>query len=233
MKNWLFIFFVFSKLTLAAQIDTLSFIKETKTDYPFKIAYKVPVFSWLDITSPSVNFGVELSLSKKISLHQEIGYINYRINKLFYEMEARKVQGFKLSFEPRFYVKNKNNRRLFLAGSVFYKYDNEFIKDAHFWRHNGQYIQLIDYNRIRNLIAFTPKIGFQFLKKNKAVGFEFSTGLGIRMLKISYAKNDVPEDASLSNRFSGNFFLKREEGSYFRPNLFIGLSIIFRDKNNR
>lgn len=227
MKKWVVIFLVFSSLFAVAQEDSLSF------KHKASVNYKIPLLSWLDITSPSVNFGVEVRLTKRFSLYQEVGYINYRVNKLFYEMEPRKVQGFKINFEPRFHMHTRKNKSLFLTPSIFYKYDNEFIKDAHFWRHEGQYIQLIDYSRIRNMLAITPKFGFQFFNKNKAVGFEVSSGIGFRMLNIAYSKNDIPNDATLSDRFSGTFFLKRDRGTFYRPNFFIGLSIIFRDKNNR
>jgi hypothetical protein len=147
--------------TLFAQIQVRE--NTRKSESREKVAFKLPLMSVMDFTSPSFNFGIENRLGTRIGLHQELGYINSYFNPLYQMAYIRNTHGIKYWAEPRFYLNPSVNPYLFLAPSAYYKY---YISNhsEEMLRMGGQFIQMMDYTRFHHQLSFLFKTGILIFK---------------------------------------------------------------------
>ncbi|MGB1247713.1 MAG: hypothetical protein ACPG4Z_02420 [Chitinophagales bacterium] len=202
----------------------------------YKISYRLPLTSWLDFTSPSINFGMETMLSSKWALYQEIGYINDNFNPAYDELYPRDYHGVKAMFEPRYYINFHKENSIFITPSFFYKYYGEKRENEEFARFGGMYFQEFDFTKHHHMFSFTPRFGLVSIKDKNKIGFELTAGMGIRVLHIPRG-NQLPDDVFIHNAvddvWTGNLINEKEFGTYVRPNLFIRLSLFFVKRSSK
>lgn len=208
---------------LHAQTDSLA---TQTTEKPYKVAFYLSLISWLDFTSPSINFGVEHYIKPKFSMYYETGYINNNINPLYNLFYSRTFNGFKTSIEPRYYFHEGRKNHLFITPNLYYKFNASYVEDEEYARYGGQYFQLYSYQRQLHTFSITPKFGMVSIKAGNAVGVEFSAGAGIRVLHVG-SNIDFPADATLNNRDWFPSLTPKPFGTYVRPNLMLHLALVF------
>lgn len=225
--------FVFQCFYAQLQDDSLSFNDTQKFK---RVSYKVPLLSILDFTAPSLNFGIELRISKSFGLHQEVGFVSNFINPLYYSVqvanldddERRVNNGFKYWIEPRWYF-FKDCSSMFIAPSFNYRY-NVYNHDEWLFRNsnNGGFRQKYEFSRRFNYYAFLLKYG-DSIETDFNFSVEIYLGIGYRILNISESEN-LPGDARLGN--NNSFFSTgiRRSGSYFGVAAQLGLALKFNKK---
>jgi len=200
---------------------------ESESEEPVreKIAFKIPIFSIFDFTSPSINFAIENRVSNKLGIHQEVGYINSYFNALYQTAYLRNTHGIKYWIEPRFYLKPKENSYLFITPSVYYKYYLSNHSEE-MLRYGGQYIQMMDYSRFHHQLSLIFKVGNSYRVGNSEnVYIDMSGGIGFKYLWIS---SDLPSDADF---FQFVMIAPRPTGFYARPVAFFGMAFRFGAKS--
>ncbi len=234
MRNLVLVCFIIALKFSFAQEETER-KSLTKEAHKYNIAYKVPLNSWLDFVNPSLNFGVEKTFSSKFSLYQELGYVNDNLNPLYDYILPRNFNGVKVLIEPMLYLNHNRSSSLFLTPALLYVFTSEQLDDYEFSRFDGQYFQQFDYKEHKHIVSLTPKVGVNIIKPEKMVGFEFSAGIGVRVIHL--ASNDIPDDAfkNKNNNDTQWLFssLRKDFGTYVRPNVSISIALLFLDKNNR
>jgi hypothetical protein len=208
--------------TLYAQPETTDEVV-TKDYTREKFAFKVPIFSFMDFTSPSLNFGIENKVSERLGIHQELGYINSYFNPLYQAVYLRNTHGLKYWIEPRIYLNPTKKSHLFIAPSVYYKY---YISNhsEEMLRYGGQYIEMMDYTRFHHQLSFLFKAGKSFKVDKGNVAIDLVGGLGYKYLWIS---SNLPSDAEF---FQFVMISPRPTGFYIRPVAYFGMAIRFQSK---
>lgn len=192
-----------------------------------KLIYKLALLSQLDFNSPSLQFGLEISLSDRIGLHQELGYVNNWLNPIYTLIDhefSKKIKiknGFKYIIEPRFYVFNQNKlffSKMFFAPAFDFRYvviqRKEWLNVNNLFRQNFKYnVQKLEY-------GLNLKFGFTTSIK-KLLPIEMVVGVGARYISLT---NTLPFTSSVSQG-ANNFLVRRPaiEGSYFDPSIYIGM----------
>jgi len=195
------------------------------------ISIKVPLFSLVDeISFPTIQSGIELKLSDRISCYNEFG-VKYR--KSYYELADTSFvnpHGFKLKSEIRYY--QKDNRSIYFALNGFYTKDHRNTEIGYYYSNDSSDYRIDDFNAIKTVRGFDLIVGKQ-KRTSKHFGFDFYTGLGIRLINI---KNDNIEFRNGTDVFRGPIDLNisymrntmdAEGGNHVLPNFSLGVRLSY------
>ncbi len=213
--------FIFFALLLFSTSIVAQNLEERKT-----IGFDTPqlIFKWnlLSLTEiePTFQLGVEYIFKPKIGFQQQLGYI--------FANPSSDIWGIRSRSEMKFYLnKSKRRGRPFYVGTeVLYKFARNFGTET-FSREGGAYTQVIDFHTDRNVIGFTPKLGFMNNFENQRFVFDMAFGIGV---KATYYNSNLPGDADLPDTdfVIWDFSNLGKSGHDVFPNILLSLQIGFK-----
>jgi Protein of unknown function (DUF3575) len=192
--------------------------------------------SFLD-KDAGIRTGIGVDVGKRTSLYSELGY-------LFYDAYRNKttnkntLQGFIIKPSFRYYFNQKKSENILKGGYVagelmiksvkYYQNDPIDINDA---LGNIAYRYIGGYTFRKNVLGFSVLWGNKFfVDRNKKLGFDFYTGLGVRNRNLKY--KDLPENVRTINN---SVFTRRSlntagssENQEVTGNFSLGIRIIYR-----
>ncbi len=193
--------------------------KEIDASFSPKIIVK---YSVLSIVEPENTFqvGVEYLYRPKIAFQQQLGYtFNTPISQ-------NNIRGIRSRSEMRFYYTNGNRAQAYVAPEILYKFLQQYGTRT-FWREEGAYQQVIDFQANRNVIGFMPKIGLTNNILDRKFAIDFALGIGV---KATYYRSNVPGDVFNEDFFFADEYFNsrlRNNGHEVLPNFYFGLLIGF------
>lgn len=166
-----------------------------------KFTIKYNFTSIIDISAPYLALSVEYPIEKRISVENELGYINNRLN-LF---SNRKYAG----------IRSRNQLHFFLP--EHFKYMNHSF-DLHFvGKHivfpTGEYLFSRFEGAYQQRFRISPRysdagmlFGYStvFYLPDTQLFLEIGSALGVKYSFITQNGDDIPKDAQLSNEFAFN-----------------------------
>jgi hypothetical protein len=150
-----------------------------------KILIKFCPLALVDINIPTVQAGLELKISKKITWYNEFG-IRYRkgLIESYADTSFIASSGYKIKSEIRYYFKNK---QAFTFNGPYFAANIFFIKDRHnreipYLRNNVPPVMTDDFGVKKSVSGFNLVFGYQKrLPIPKKFFIEFYGGFGIRL----------------------------------------------------
>jgi len=191
--------------------------KEEKTVQPdssYKMAVKLNVLSLVDYT-PSAQFAFQYKVGRSFYIQHEIGYITHYLSP-FWDNSSN-LNGYRLKSQAKLKINNfKNGSFLYTGLDLMYK-SITYRQEDEFTFFENAYFQKINYGRKKNASTATFLFGYEPNIGNKLV-LDVFIGLGIRYVDIK--EKDIPFNAV---RLGRGIFGNKTEGTYFLPNVSLGL----------
>ncbi|MDD2346170.1 MAG: hypothetical protein PHY85_08495 [Bacteroidales bacterium] len=190
---------------------------------PFQIKWN---FSTLANYMPSIQGGVQYQLFDKFHLQHEVGFISGAFSP-FWDLED-KLFGLRVNNTLKYYVSTFSSKvPLYFGLDIFYR-RNSYQTQWLYSMYDESYFEIISRNRKKQVIAGSLILGFEPYI-SESVFLEFYGGLGIRQLIIK--DQAIPEYAKIS----GSTLFRQSEGTYFFPNITMGIRIgfvLYQNKGN-
>lgn len=143
---------------------------------------KVSLLSLVDEPSfPTIQGGIEFSLSKKISWYNEAG-VKYR--KSYYEMADTSFvasRGFKLKSEIRYYLKNRHD--VYIGTNGFYTKDFHNTEAGYFYAGDSSDYRVDNFSVRKTVKGFNVIAGKSYKTWGRC-NIEIYAGVGIRFVSV-------------------------------------------------
>lgn len=153
------------------------------------VSLKFSFLSLVDEASfPTIQSGIEIKLSKKISWYNEVG-IKYR--KSYFEMADTNFtnsRGFKIKTEIRYYL--TPNDEIYIGCNGFYTKDFHNTKAFYYYSNDSSMLLVDDFAAEKIVRGFNFIIGKEY-PKWKRVYCDLYAGLGIRFISIDQSNMEV------------------------------------------
>jgi len=211
-------------------ICTLLFVLDCKAQ---NTSIKISILSLVDEASfPTVQCGIELKLSRKISWYNEAG-IKYR--KSYYEVADTNFvnsNGYKLRSEIRYYFK-KNT--LYVAGNGFYTKDFHNTEARYYYSNDSTDLRIDNFSVKKNVSGFNLIIGRQSRAWNRFC-FEMYAGIGVRFVTVQQSnleidtKRDVLQRGPDLNIPDNRIWMDVKGGHSLLPNFSMGIQFCYTFK---
>ena len=177
---------------------------------------------------PSLQFAVEHQIARRQSLQHELGYIAPLLYGSSYNSSfGRNLNGIRIRNEYRYYIAPDESG----LGGFYFAPEILLIflgyqETGTFGQHCEElfacaYFERKDYKVRKQVYAFHPKIGYQWV--NRRFVIELYGGLGIRKVRIQHL--DKPGFREWNE--DGNNWFDKGEGKYDLPSMSFGMKIGF------
>ncbi len=182
-------------------------------------------FSYLSLFDykQSIQFAYEYKIRPRVTLQNELGYINTLIKGLYSYENFQNMRGIRTRFEARFYRKNRFNQvnGFYLAPEIFYVY-TQYQRQKELGRGcvsgTCDFFELKRFQVYKNVVGVHFKVGVQIDLSPKLL-LDIYGGLGLRMVYI-HAPEAEKEDFRLNE-----FFFQYNNGEFLRPSMALGLKL--------
>jgi len=192
---------------------------------------KISLLSLVDEPSfPTIQGGIEFSLSKKISWYNEAG-IKHR--KSYYEMVDTSFvdsRGFKLKSEIRYYFKNRHD--IYIGTNGFYTKDFHNTEAGYFYAGDSSDYRVDNFS-VRKIVKGLNVVAGKSYKTWGRCNIEIYTGVGIRFvstendnIEIDHTK-DVLRTSHDFNIHSNRIWVDVQGEKMVLPNFSLGVRLSF------
>jgi hypothetical protein len=196
MKTLLNFFFLLLSLNTVSQTN--------------KVLIKISPLPLIDeVSFPTIQAGVEFTLSDKMSWYNEVG-VKYR--KSYYEYSDTSFlasNGFKIKSEVRYYFRQNSSTfsGRYVAANAFFIYDIHNAVTSYFYQKDSSMEKIDNFGVKKNVFGINLVYGFQRSLSERFL-FELFAGVGIRFRTVNtinkeYDKNrdnisGTPVDVTIS-----------------------------------
>lgn len=180
--------------------------------------------------SPRWRFGYIKNINERWKIGIDLGYGNSSLT--FYNNIGDNYELWEIRPEIYYFLKSRKTHNYFSIEPFYINHKDVFM-DSHYFPEYGESTRFDQSNYRRQKYGVNFKYGFLFNTKRK-IGFNFYTGLGLRIRKNTFSEIINPRIVDLGPE-GGDFFgingHKHIEGSNFGLNLVLGIKLNLGLKN--
>jgi len=200
------------------------------TEYNNSSYLTMNLLSPLNTKSPRWRIGYIKNINERWKIGFDIGYGNH--NLTFYDL-GDNYELWEIRPEFYYFLITKRKTKRYLSVEPFYINHTDLFFDGHYFPKNGESISFDQTKYKRQKYGINLKYGFLF-NSRKRIGFNFYTGLGLRIRNNSFAETINPNIVDLGPE-GGDMFgfdnYKNIEGTNFGGNFVLGLKLNYRLNN--